>query len=269
MRFRTISAATLLVVFIVASACTPEEPHSGSGDAGADAQTDTQDDATSTGTCSASGELLYFHDDERRSTMIGDVTGDGVAETATLQQDGDADILSLGTDAGIVMGNNGFLVNVMSEDVNADGQLDLLIAQPWKSEAAIFFGPIRETVTWDAADIVFAAPTHGGLENLFGSGLVAGHLNDDASVDLLITAPAEGEEGCLGQEPPRVYYGPLQSGRYDREDADLELQAPQRECIGLRARCASNGFELLGQRGNTCVSYPVPLDDGTSAEACE
>jgi hypothetical protein len=229
---------------------------------------DSEADTTETVSCAASSELLYFHDEERRSTSIGDVTGDGVAETANLQEDGDANILSLGADAGVLMGSDGYLVNVMAEDVNADGQFDLIVAQPWKSEVAVFFGPLRETVSWDAADVVFAAPTNGGLENLYGAGLVVGLLDDDSTVDVLVAAPAEGEEGCFGQEPPRLYLGPLQSGQYTRDDADVELDAPQQVCLGLRAECGEERVLLYGQRDAECSAYDLPLTDNAAPDDC-
>jgi hypothetical protein len=258
---RTPSIITVIALLTVVSfACTPDEPEEQPSDAGTD--------AVSAPVCSASDEVLYFFDDERRTREIGDVTGDGVAETATLQQDDEGYVLSLGPEASILMASDGYLVNVMAEDANADGQFDLIVAQPWKSEVAVFFGPVRDSVSWEASDLVFSAPTNGGLENLFGSSVVVGRLDEDANVDLLISAPAEGEEACLGQEPPRVYLGPLEPGRYDRDDADFQLDAPQTACIGQSATCFDGAVELVGQREQECARYEFPVTASTMAGAC-
>ena len=250
-RMRHLPSVICILCTLVSTACTPDEPESEPRDAGAD--------TTSAPSCVVSPDLLYFFDEERRSIAIGDVTGDGVGETATLQQSEDANILALGAEASVVMGDEGYLLGVLDTDMNGDGQLDLILAQPWKSEVAIFLGPIRDTLSWEGADLVFSAPTNGGLENRFGLRLVAGTLDEGDSVDLLIAAPAEGEEACVGQEPPRVFLGPLEPGRYDREDADLVLDAPAMECMGERAECTEGGFELYGQRDQTCAAYATPI----------
>ncbi|MGM0559258.1 MAG: hypothetical protein ACQEVA_22940 [Myxococcota bacterium] len=252
----------IALLSVVALACTPDEPDGQPSDAGTD--------AVSAPTCAASDELLYYFDEERRLRGIGDITGNGVGEFARLQQDEDGFVLSLGPEAGVVMGSDGYLLNVMAEDVNADGQLDLILAQPWKSVVAIFFGPVRNTVSWEAADLVFSAPTNGGLENLFGASVVVGKFDEDSIVDLLIAAPAEGEEACAGQEPPRVYLGPLEPGRYDRGDADFELDAPESSCIGLSAKCFEGAMELVGQREEDCARYEFPIaESAATSDQCQ
>lgn len=265
-----------------AAACGADAPQAagdvarrdaGSGDAGVDV---VRNDAGADGggapdagpggpaTCAAASVPLYRFDEARRERVL---EGVGVVRLDDAPDGGYR--VSFPDGSWVDLPVDGFLASVLVAELSGDGVPDVVVAAPWRAEVGVFFGPLpgsgRALVE---ADVRVAAPTGGGLANLFGLGMIAGPLDTSPGADLLVAAPAEGEVGCLGQEPPRLYRGPLRPGALDRDDAAFELDAEPRACVGDTTACAPGAAVLVGESARSCFSYPLPLDAGAVAGDC-
>ncbi|MBA3392007.1 MAG: VCBS repeat-containing protein [Deltaproteobacteria bacterium] len=194
------------------------------------------------GLCSWKGEqLLHAELLPAAGRIIGDVTGDGVADWIA---DGETGLeLIAGPMPGepwavILDRGNRSLVpySTIDADLDGDGDPDLLVGSAYESRVSGFFGPIRRGVTLDFAvpDLLLTSPPYempGGLADLFGRAMAAADYTGDGIVDLVLSAPSEAEEACSGTDDTVVFPGPFGYEHRKHVDAPIRIEAIAR-CMG-------------------------------------
>lgn len=217
--------------------------------------------------CAATSARLYAFDPEEASASIGDVTGDGLDDVVTvIAQDDDAYRIEVGAPPVAEFVVADYLFSVGAGDLDGDGHNDLILGALWANQVQVFRGPVTDNPT---PLLTINGPTDpGGLAPLMGSAVLVTDVNGDQVVDLVITAPAEGEEACAGTQPPRVYLGPFSTGAELGEgEVDLRLEGPKEfSCLGETATCTADGFELSAIP--TTVCYALPLSGDASPGPC-
>ena len=171
---------------------------------------------------------------ELSGSLIGDLDGDGIVEVAT--GEGRSVVVRSAADGAVLRTVTGLGSTVSFSsvaDVDDDGVRDLIVRDFWDSEVGVWLGPhAGETVAFEDAPVRFAVdPAPNGLSVRFGWKVLVEDIDQDDHPDVLISAPAEGEEACVGSERVRAFLGPVEPGLYGDDDADLRPfgDAP---CIG-------------------------------------
>ena len=142
--------------------------------------------------------------------------------------------LSSGDAQGTILGANGdrFGYQIVSGDLNADGDVDLAISAPHQTggnTVYVFFGPIdlgsAPTLDPADADVVIEGPS--GSE--FGWSLAVGDVVGDEAVDLIVGSPSEGSYGTV-----HVFEGPFASASstLDTGDALLSVEGHETDHLG-------------------------------------
>lgn len=204
---------------------------------------------------------------------VADVTGDGVAETMRISGPADGPrVLTVSPGVSIELPSSGYWAAAMALDVDVDGHRDLVVGVPWLEEVLIFRGPLSGTRTWRSAEYRFGLGLPmGGLAPLFGGSYLFADVTGDGVSDLVVTSPAEREEGCLGEQPPRVFPGPFVPGTWWSTDAGFALgmhATGQRQCLGEASHCSDAGIRLTRHGGGGCFEYTLPADAGAVPSSC-
>lgn len=200
------------------------------------------------------------------TTTVDDVTGDDRPDAVSVNkvsassyrmdvEDGAAARIHL-------PGELAFLVSPGAVDLDADGQRDLILGLPWHNRVLVFRGPVTgELGDTDAFLSIAGPPYDGGLAPLYGTAVLVADVNLDGSRDIVATSPAEREEGCFGQLPPRVYLGPFAAGTtLDETNVALLLPGPM-GCLGERMACTDGGFSASAVPAAACYSFPLGSDE--------
>ncbi|MFO0665411.1 MAG: VCBS repeat-containing protein [Polyangiaceae bacterium] len=223
--------------------------------------------------CEAASALLFWDDPAKRSTMLIDLTGDMVPDSVAIVKVGQSEHrLDVGAPAvASITGIDGpsWWLAVGTIDVNGDGQMDLGVGVPWDNRVHVFYGPLVGDHSWQSADLVISGPPNAGLAPLMGISFASTDVNGDGYRDLVVTSPGEGEEGCLGFQPGRIYYGPFAS-KETRDEQNVSARLARhpnsaKGCIGEKTECSVNGLKVASTIDAVC--YPLPLT-GQAPMAC-
>lgn len=167
--------------------------------------------------------------------IVADVTGDG-KDDFLLKSDTSIDVMagplpgtkhfSFATDAA-------FFMTATTGDLDGDGIADLVLSTPWTSEVAVLFAPLAagSSASMSDAPLVIINRSN-GLSNRFGLSVHVDDVTGDGTMDLIVGAAAEGEEGCFGTEDTVIFEGPLAPGRLTDEDAGIRIPAATAGCLG-------------------------------------
>jgi hypothetical protein len=219
------------------------------------------DDAGSVGgvECGATGGLVSAFADVP-TVMIGDVTGDGAADAVTVAVAGEGQYrLDVGQVASVALPESeAFLIAAGAADLDGDGRGDLVIGLPWLNRVRVWRGPLHGQLdAGDAALTIEGPPRDGGLAPLYGTAVLIADVDGDGARDVVVSAPAEREEGCLGQLAPRVHRGPFAAGAVVTEaDVDLLLDGPT-ACLGEELACGAGRLEASANGGPVCYRFPI------------
>jgi hypothetical protein len=234
------------------------------GDAAADAATTAVRDSCATQT------VLTAHDSSRSQTLLFDLTGDAQPDPVQILTSAPQQYrLAIGDPVAAqvtLTGASAFLASVGAADVNVDGQRDLVVGLLWERRAFVILGPLTGDLDdGDAFVSIAGPPANGGLEPLFGAAVLVGDVNLDGARDVVVTAPAEREESCEGQLPPRVHLGPFIAGEQrDEDDVDVLLAGPLSACLGEELACTDAGLRASVDQGAVCYTYPLTTDEPTA-----
>lgn len=210
--------------------------------------------------CGATGEAISPFGDHA-SVVVGDVTGDAADDAVTVASAGEGayrlDVAGAATIA--LPDSEAFLVVAGAADLDADGRADLVLGFPWQNRVLVFRAPLAGALTTaDAALTIHGPPRDGGLAPLYGAAVLVTDVDADGDRDVVVSAPAEREEGCLGQLAPRVHLGPFARGATVTEaEVDLLLDGPPRACLGEALACTAGGLEVSAVGGPTCYAFPL------------
>jgi hypothetical protein len=164
-----------------------------------------------------------------------DVTGDGRDDYLVRSETG-IDLMAgpmPGTRHASFTSSQRYLITAATGDLDADGDVDLVVGTPWASEVMVLFAPIAPgTANLSDAPLRITNPPR-DLANRFGLGVHVADVTGDGIVDLVIGASAEGEEGCFGTDDTVAYAGPLGPGRLDEDDATVRIPAATTKCMGF------------------------------------
>ncbi|MFT4974270.1 MAG: hypothetical protein ACI8S6_000152 [Myxococcota bacterium] len=131
-------------------------------------------------------------------------------------------------------------------DVDGDGVPDAVFGEPNSDSAYLLYGPLTGSLDSSMADVTFDNSTRSG--DYPGSRVAGGDLNNDGSIDVVISAKYD-DIGGTSTGTIAVFYGPL-SGTIDLYDADAIITG-------------GATYTYLGQQ--TDALSAVDLDgDGTS-----
>jgi len=100
--------------------------------------------------------------------------------------------------------------DVLLSDIDADGEVDLIVGAPGTNQALLFYGPISGTLTTASAD----ASVTGSYGSGTGTALATGDTDGNGAVDLIIGAPDD--------DQAFLFYGPL-SGALSTASADASV----------------------------------------------
>jgi hypothetical protein len=198
------------------------------------------------------------------SVALGDVTGDGIDDWLARIPSGRRVIAGPlpGTEHAVVIDpepDGEFYATTATGDVDQDGARDLVIARPWRGEVAVFFGPITTgPLDLDAPSLAIRSPQD-GLADLFGRAMVIADVTGDGAADLVIGAPAEGEEACAGTRDIGVWPGPLTAGSTTLDSAPVRIAAPQSTCLGNALTVFDNELVVAGD--TEVQFFALPLGD--------
>lgn len=221
---------------------------------------------------------VVFAAEDELLTIVPDLDGDGRADMVvstrtrtfvrTRWPDGPT------TDLAFVRTGTGLVGTV--GDLDADGHPDLALSSAWNHEVQVYFGPFDG----GAKPLADAFDLHrhpSGLADRLGGTVLVADLNGDARVDLLVTAPGEGEEACFGTRSALVFFGPLAPGPAsavdgmgpvaDDEDdgpsASVIVPATPGDCLGEFAFVVAHGdghaLVLSTSRAPGRVAFALPL----------
>lgn len=227
-----------------------------------------------TGRCRWSGAAIVPVELPRRSMIVGDVTGDGIDDWVTDNNDAENQLVAgplPGTPWAMIAYNLAF-VGLGHGDLNGDGSIDLVLTDPAVPGAGAFFGPIErgQSLAIDDADLAFpsGAPP-GGLHDRYGAEVAVEDVTGDGVRDLVMTAPGEAEEGCFGARDSVVFPGPLASGRLHADDAPIRVSVSSGECLGDQLFVVDLDGDgdgaldmVLENRGRRTVVFHGPLAAG-------
>jgi hypothetical protein len=212
------------------------------------------------------------------AVIVGDVTGDGQDDWLTVGWDGGTLVAGPlpGTTWSCASNGDGTAFTAHGADLNGDGHLDLIVPQPWESRVSIFFGPIAKDriLTSEHADVVYRGMRDeeiGGLVDRFGAAVVIADLTGDGVLDLLVTAPAEGEEACHGTRDSVLFAGPHARGEHFAHEAKTRIAATEGKCLGDEAYAdhdvdGDGKIDLVVSEQSPSLVYRVfdlPLGSGT------
>ena len=202
---------------------------------------------------------------------IADVTGDGPTDVVAVVGPGMAARFDLEVGEPVVAMLSGFdnFLALGSADLDDDGQGDLIVGEPWEVRVRIYRGPLAGALAATDAHLTIEGPAvEGDLASWMGAAVAVVDLNDDGARDVLVTAPAEREEGCTGTQAPRVYFGPFAPGaQLSEDDVDLRLGDvdPIGSCLGEAIHCLDGAVRLSSDDTPSCWSFPVV---GPEPSAC-
>lgn len=217
--------------------------------------------------CTAGPVMLNFNNASRTTAELEDVTGDGVDERARITSS--ALQLNPNVSVGLTPAAAYDLV-VLVADLTGDGTADLVLSSPHENQVVVFAGPLLTERAWDDADLRFGTGmTESGFSPMFGTATAVGDFTGDRVPDLLVTQPAEREEGCFGERAPWVFPGPLTRGDRFVTDAGFGVGGSvpfMPKCLGEATRCVDGGVELTFGR---CVVYGLPLTEKAEPRSCQ
>jgi hypothetical protein len=133
----------------------------------------------------------------------------------------------------------------------------------------VFFGPIAQGSVLDVDDPGFRISSPQiGLSDWFGIAILIEDVTGDGVPDLVVGAPAEGEEACIGTLDLGVWPGPLGPGQTTLEAAPRRLAAPSGTCLGNTLQLAEldgkPGRELFVGGATRAEAVALPLGDAPS-----
>ena len=195
------------------------------------------------------------------SLTTADISGDGADDVVTISAADGGYRLEAGVGGPVFEVD--YFVKVGTVDLDSDGQGDLVIAEPWFNRVQIWRGPVRAGAQ---PMLRIEEPVDAGFAPWIGHGVLVGDVDVDGHADVVVTAPAETEEACLGTRQTRVFRGPFAAGAVlGTADIDILLgDVDARDCLGEEISCRPDGFRLSVYReGNIEVPegscFTVPL----------
>ncbi len=203
---------------------------------------------------------------DTRATLA-DITGDGRPDVVSIRDVGPSsyqlEVGDGGQSARVGLpGEASYLVSLGTVDLDADGQGDLALGLLWHNRVLVFRGPLADDLDeGDAFLSIAGPPDDGGLAPLYGSAVLVADVNGDGARDVVVSSPAEREEGCLGQLAPRVYLGPFVAGSTRDEMAVTAMLAGPMGCLGESLSCTDDGFSATAVPTTVCYSFPLGSDE--------
>ncbi|WP_434420926.1 FG-GAP repeat protein [Nannocystis pusilla] len=221
------------------------------------------------GRCAWDGTPLVPEPLAGPSIALGDVTGDGIDDWLTHTPEGRRVIagpwpgVEHATIADPEPGGE-YFVRAFTGDLDDDGAPDLVLARPWRGEVAVFFGPVAADAVLDLTAPPFGVTSPPeDFSDLFGIAAAIANVTGDGVADLVLGAPAEGEEGCFGTHDTGIWPGPLGPGHSTLAEAPRHIAAPQNTCLGSAFAVVDvdgePGDELLVGGQDEARAYALPL----------